>query len=130
MPTGAAAPGAVPAPPVRPSVTAAPAPTLAALPDPATSARPVVAVTATRGPATLGTVELHPGQLWISLDCVADDGPGQLAVILESGSRMDIDCPGDEVYLTRNLDQDHPGGPTGIRVEAGPDVRWNLLIEQ
>ncbi|WFE29279.1 hypothetical protein O7623_08855 [Solwaraspora sp. WMMD791] len=81
-------------------------------------------------PAPLGTVGLRPGQLWISFDCVADDGPGQLAVIVESGSRFDIDCPADEVYLTRNLDQDHPGGPTGIRVETGPDVRWNLLIEQ
>lgn len=113
-----------------PAVTAAPAPTLATLPDPATSGRPVVTVTATRGPAALGTVDLRPGQLWISLDCVAGDGPGQLAVILGSGLRFDLECPADEVYLTRNLDEDHPGGPTGIRVETGPDVRWNLLIEQ
>ncbi|WP_326552909.1 hypothetical protein [Micromonospora sp. NBC_01813] len=128
--TGAPQPGAVPAPPVRPSVTAAPAPTLAALPDPATSNRPVVAVTATRGPAAVGTVDLRPGRLWISLDCVAGEGPGELALILEPGPRFDLECPADEVYLTRNLDQDHLGGQTSIRVETGPGVRWNLLVEQ
>ncbi|MFV2020730.1 hypothetical protein [Micromonospora sp. LOL_023] len=127
-PAGPTAPA--PAPTDQPPAQASPAPTLAALPDPATSNEPVVAVTATRGPAAVDTVELHPGRLWITLDCIADDGPGDLALILEPGPRFDLECPTDEVYLTRNLDQDHLGGPTSVRVETGPDVRWSLLVEQ
>jgi hypothetical protein len=129
QPDGVPSPPSVPSSPAAPSA-AAPVPTLAPLPGAATTGAPVAAVETTRGPAAVGTVELHPGQLWISFDCVADDRPGKLAVILEPGSRFDLECPADQVYRARNLDQDHLGGPASIRVETGADVRWNLLIEQ
>lgn len=128
-------PDGVPSPVPTPSgsaapATAAPPPTLAPLPGAATTGAPVVAVEATRGPVPVGTVELRSGALWVSLDCVADDHPGTLAVILEPGLRFDLECPTDEVHRTRNLDQDHVGGPASVRVEAEPGVHWNLLIEQ
>jgi hypothetical protein len=129
QPDGVPSPAATPSSPAA-TPAAAPQPTLAPLPDPATTGVPVVAVEATRGPAAVGTVELRPGALWISLDCVADERPGDLAVILGPQWRIDLECPADEVYLTRNLDQDHLGGPSSIRVETGADVRWSLLIEQ
>ncbi|WFE20908.1 hypothetical protein O7621_24050 [Solwaraspora sp. WMMD937] len=115
----------------------APAPPIAPLPDPMADARPVASVAATSGPVSVGTVEIPPGLLSVSLDCVsggrgdaaAASGAADLAVFLDPGMRFELQCPADEVTKTRNVDQDHPGGPVTIRVEAGADVRWNLLVE-
>ncbi|MFV2086838.1 hypothetical protein [Micromonospora sp. LOL_021] len=115
----------------------APAPTIAPLPDPATDTRPVASATATSGPASVDTVEIPAGRLWVSLDCVsggrgdaaAASGAADVAVFLDPGMRFELQCAADEVTLIRNVDQDHPGGPVTIRVEAGTDVRWNLLVE-
>ncbi|WBB94871.1 MULTISPECIES: hypothetical protein [unclassified Solwaraspora] len=115
----------------------APAPTIAPLPGPMADARPVASVAATSGPVSVGTVEVPPGRLSVSLDCVsggrgdaaAASGAADLAVFLDPEMRFELQCPADEVTMTRNVDQDHPGGPVTIRVEAGADVRWNLLVE-
>ncbi|MFY1637628.1 hypothetical protein ACN27F_30880 [Solwaraspora sp. WMMB335] len=107
-----------------------PGPTIAPLPDAVPGTGRVAAVTATSGPAWVGTVETAAGRLWVSVDCVrAGSGPGDLVVVVEPRIRVEFQCAGDTVTRTRDLDQDHPGGPVTIRVETGPEVRWNLLVE-
>ncbi|MDG4765431.1 hypothetical protein O7632_15195 [Solwaraspora sp. WMMD406] len=66
-------------------------------------------MTATRGPALVGTVEIPTGTLWITIDCLG----GDLAVVARPWSRADVVCADDEVRWNLRVEHSATGPASG-----------------
>lgn len=83
-------------------------------------------VAATSGPAEVGRFTAEPGSVWVIGSCAG----GQLVLHVEPVVELPVPCDGAGAVPFMNQLMMRRTTEVAVRVSAGPEVTWNLRVQQ